>query len=791
MKLIEIIDLEILQNLQDGFSDAFELPAIIYDINGKPITKPSRFTDFCKFVRSTPKGDENCEKFDALLMNEVKDNKKPTTRKGCALKNIITVTVPLIINGQHYANFGIGQAIDEDFDFEEIKNYAAEINVNADELLKKAKTLIPIEKSLLSKSVNFLNVVAEQITVLGYQNLQKKELIQKQIESQKQIKKLSTAIEQSASTIVITDIKGNIEYVNPKFTELTGYTADEAIGENPRILKSGIHPKEYYEEMWQTITAGKIWKGEFCNKTKQGDLYWEQVVITSITDENNNIINFLGVKEDITERKKIEETLRLSNRILEASSSHISVVGRDFKYKYVNNAYTKAHGLVASNIVGTHISDLLGEQIFEDSVKPLLNKCFAGEDIKYESWFTFKKTGQHFMSVEYLPLWTENGDVDSLVVVSEDITERKKAEQYLRIERDNLKNIFEAMVDGIYIVNQQFDIQYVNSALTKEFGDYQGKKCYKYFHDRDKICDWCKNKEVFEGKTVRWEWYSAKTNKTYDLIDTPLKNSDGTFSKMEIFRDITDIKNAEINLKEKEEKLRESNKTKDKFFSIIAHDLRSPFNSMLGFTELLNEGFNDYSDEQKRKFIAIIYDGLQNTLKLLDNLLYWARSQKGTIAYNPEMINLFLITKEISKLLTQSFKNKSIKLINQIALNSYVFADRDMLATIIRNLLSNALKFTNKHGEITIKTFSYSDEKQNQFVGISVSDTGVGITAKAQSTLFDIGENISTAGTEDEKGTGLGLILCKEFVEKHGGKIWVESEVGKGSSFFFTVPRTS
>jgi len=791
MKLIEIIDLEILQNLQDGFSDAFELPAIIYDINGKPITKPSRFTDFCKFVRSTPKGNENCEKFDTLLMNEVKDNKKPTTRKGCALKNIITVTIPLIINGQHYANFGIGQAIDEDFDFEEIKNYAAEINVNADELLKKAKTLIPIEKSLLSKSVNFLNVVAEQITVLGYQNLQKKELIQKQIESQKQIKKLSTAIEQSASTIVITDIKGNIEYVNPKFTELTGYTADEAIGENPRILKSGIHPKEYYEEMWQTITAGKIWKGEFCNKTKQGDLYWEQVVITSITDENNNIINFLGVKEDITERKKIEETLRLSNRILEASSSHISVVGRDFKYKYVNNAYTKAHGLVASNIVGTHISNLLGEQIFEDSVKPLINKCFAGEDIKYESWFTFTKTGQHFMSVEYLPLWTENGDVDSLVVVSEDITERKKAEQYLRIERDNLKNIFEAMVDGIYIVNQQFDIQYVNSALTKEFGDNQGKKCYKYFHDRDKICDWCKNKEVFEGKTVRWEWYSAKTNKTYDLIDTPLKNSDGTFSKMEIFRDITDIKNAEINLKEKEGKLRESNKTKDKFFSIIAHDLRSPFNSMLGFTELLNEGFNDYSDEQKRKFIAIIYDGLQNTLKLLDNLLYWARSQKGTIAYNPEMINLFLITKEISKLLTQSFENKSIKLINQIALNSYVFADRDMLATIIRNLLSNALKFTNKHGEITIKTFSYSDEKQNQFVGISVSDTGVGITAKAQSTLFDIGENISTAGTEDEKGTGLGLILCKEFVEKHGGKIWVESEVGKGSSFFFTVPRTS
>jgi len=232
----------------------------------------------------------------------------------------------------------------------------------------------------------------------------------------------------------------------------------------------------------------------------------------------------------------------------------------------------------------------------------------------------------------------------------------------------------------------------------------------------------------------------------------------------------------------------ESNKTKDKFFSIIAHDLKSPFNSLLGFAELLNDGFDDYDEDDKRKFIGIIYDGLHNTFKLLDDLLYWARSQKGTIDYFPEKINLFLITKEISELLTQSFEKKSIKLINQIALDSFVFADRDMLATIIRNLLTNAMKFTNKHGEVIIKNFSLSDEKQKQFVGICVSDTGVGIPVEIQSTLFDIGKNVSTSGTEKEKGTGLGLILCKEFVEKHGGKIWVESEVGKGSEFCFLMP---
>ncbi|OYT17868.1 MAG: hypothetical protein B7C24_00360 [Bacteroidetes bacterium 4572_77] len=264
----------------------------------------------------------------------------------------------------------------------------------------------------------------------------------------------------------------------------------------------------------------------------------------------------------------------------------------------------------------------------------------------------------------------------------------------------------------------------------------------------------------------------------------PLVNSDGTISKLEIFRDNTDHRKAT-------QALKESNKTKDKFISIIAHDLKSPFNSLLGFTELLNNKFDDYDLNEKKKFIGIIHEGLQNSLKLLDNLLYWAQTQKGTIAYHPEKINLFLISKETSELLNLSIKNKSIKLINQLAVNIYVKADKNMLKTIIRNLLSNAIKFTHKYGEISISTVSMPNKEQKKFVTIKVSDTGVGISKKAQSKLFNIAENISTKGTENEKGTGLGLILCKEFIEMHGGKIWVESEVNKGTSFFFTIPHIS
>lgn len=236
--------------------------------------------------------------------------------------------------------------------------------------------------------------------------------------------------------------------------------------------------------------------------------------------------------------------------------------------------------------------------------------------------------------------------------------------------------------------------------------------------------------------------------------------------------------------------LKISNETKDKFFSIIAHDLRNPFNTMLGFSKILDENFDKYDTKEKKKFINIIHKGLQDTFKLLENLLYWSSSQRGIIGFNPEQINLYLISEKNIELLNQSAKNKFIKLINQIPENIYVDADKDMLSTIMRNLISNAVKFTPKGGEITIKARLTTDDN-NKYAEITIKDSGIGILKDIQTELFNIGENTSTRGTENEKGTGIGLILCKEFVEKHGGKIWIESEVGKGSSFFFTIPYKS
>ena len=241
-------------------------------------------------------------------------------------------------------------------------------------------------------------------------------------------------------------------------------------------------------------------------------------------------------------------------------------------------------------------------------------------------------------------------------------------------------------------------------------------------------------------------------------------------------------------LRENEKNLRELNTAKDKFFSIIAHDLKSPFNSLLGFSNLLTENFDSYDSHTQKKYIEYIRQGVGNTYKLLENLLLWSQTQKGVIDFKPESINLYLFTTETFQSLRQFAEGKAISINNEIPENTFVKADKNMLATIMRNLISNAIKFTPKGGKIYLNANLISKINIQSYIEISVKDSGVGIAKEKLNQLFKISENISTKGTEGEAGTGLGLILCREFVEKHGGEIYVESVVNKGSKFIFTIP---
>jgi signal transduction histidine kinase len=241
--------------------------------------------------------------------------------------------------------------------------------------------------------------------------------------------------------------------------------------------------------------------------------------------------------------------------------------------------------------------------------------------------------------------------------------------------------------------------------------------------------------------------------------------------------------NLEKKVEQRTQELKELNATKDKFFSIIAHDLKNPFNTLMGFTELLLDNLSDYSTDKLREFIGILHETSRQSYALLENLLEWSRAQTGRIQMSPEVMDLSVVTAENLDLLSNLASKKKIIIHDDTQPGSNVLADVNMVRTVIRNLISNAIKYTREGGSITIDAV-----KMDKFYEVSVSDTGVGIKPENLEKLFRIDVNYSTKGTADESGTGLGLILCREFIVKNDGNIWVESEFGKGSSFKFTLP---
>jgi signal transduction histidine kinase/DNA-binding NarL/FixJ family response regulator len=251
----------------------------------------------------------------------------------------------------------------------------------------------------------------------------------------------------------------------------------------------------------------------------------------------------------------------------------------------------------------------------------------------------------------------------------------------------------------------------------------------------------------------------------------------------QLHQELTERALVEEALRKNEVQLKELNATKDKFFNIIAHDLKNPFTSLLGSTELLYQNINKIDNEKIKELAVILNDSAKGGYAILLNLLDWSRSQTGLLKFNPEWINLTdLINENISNLMFLA-ANKEIKLCSEAGEDIFITSDANMINTLLRNLLSNSLKFTRRGGEVTVRTFVNPDE-----VIVSVKDNGIGISQENIEKLFRIDTKYSMPGTENEQGTGLGLKLSKEFVEKLGGKIWVESIENKGSEFKFSIP---
>ena len=363
----------------------------------------------------------------------------------------------------------------------------------------------------------------------------------------------------------------------------------------------------------------------------------------------------------------------------------------------------------------------------------------------------------------------------------------KKSEEKARIALNTSKDsIILCSLDGtIYDCNETFC-----NIINKPKESLVGKNHLDFFSAEIKKIRVQHLKTVYETKQPLLEITDTVNDITYQTNLIPIIDNNGEVMQIAIYAsDITKQKKAEQALKESKARLNKSNKTKDKFLSIIAHDLKNPIGTILGFAELLNHNFDKNDSQTNKEYIGHIQQTVGSTYKLLENLLLWSQSQSENMNYNPNKENLFLLTNETIKLLNQSAIKKSITIQNKLSSSIYVYTDKNMLLTILRNLISNAIKFTPENGKVIISAKPIVDEKNRSFIEVSVKDNGIGIKPDIQSTLFDIATNTSSAGTNNESGTGLGLILCNEFILKHGGKIWVKSESNMGSEFIFTLPK--
>jgi len=414
------------------------------------------------------------------------------------------------------------------------------------------------------------------------------------------------------------------------------------------------------------------------------------------------------------------------------------------------------------------------DPVIVDILLPTGNWQLAG--IPKSGWQTFIDKTEFIIKVLYA----------SSVLISILILLLSKAIVKIRLHEKELKALFGSMNDIIIEFNEKGE--YVKIAPTNESLLYLpkenilGKSLYQIF-DKERA-------DFFMNAILE-----CIKSKATVVIDYPLEiNSDNRWFRARISyisenaviyvaHDNTREMLALDNHKKSEQKLLELNATKDKLFSIIAHDLRSPFNTTFGLVNILEEDFDTLSEEEKKESIGIISNALKTQFKLLENLLNWARMQTGKMELKKTKINTDKMIDEVIDLLGTSAEAKQIKLIEKIERNTFIYADENMFRSVLQNLISNAIKFSHPGGSITV--LSKQSEDSNQ---ITVSDTGIGMKPEEIENLFNINTTHSTIGTKGERGTGLGLTLVKEMVELHNGTITVKSEVGKGTDFIFTLP---
>jgi len=592
--------------------------------------------------------------------------------------------------------------------------------------------------------------------------------------------------------------KGQIVYVSDGFLSMLGYKREEIEKINLNQIFTFIH-NEDIDRIMKSIEDAHIdritnFQYTYRVRNKKAEYIWVEDNISAEYDNEGNHIRSVIHSRDVTERKKDEHLINQLNKRLEVSMKAGNLAWWELylptgRIEYNENK-AKMLGYEAKNFTHySHFMDIVHPEDYEITMVAMKDHI-NGIKSSYECEYRIRNSSGDYLWFYDIGKIVENNN-GSIILngIVQDITERKHTDFLVKESEERFELAVNAAKAGVWdwdyktselkyntffyeILgfanneiknNLQSFVELVHPAdvemVSKEFRKLFSKET-NLFHTEYRM----------KTKLNTWKWIL-----TYgEVVQWTKKEEPERITGISI--DVDELKTLQI-------KLQELNVTKDKFFLIIAHDLKNPFNTLLGFSELLVKNAAKYSPEKVEHFAQTMNSSAKSAYQLLENLLEWSRIQTGKIEPKFVKVKVSDLIYETKLLGEPNAKSKNIVLQSEICFDELILADKEMIKTVLRNLISNALKFTQKNGNVKIVT-----QKKDENVLFIVSDNGIGIEPEHIDKLFRIDSKLTKAGTADERGTGLGLILCKELVEKNNGSIWVESVFEQGSEFKFTIP---
>lgn len=611
--------------------------------------------------------------------------------------------------------------------------------------------------------------------------------------------KLHTAIEQSRSSIVITDTLGNIEYVNPAFCATTGYTQEEVLGQNPKVLKTNHHDKAFYKHLWNIISSGKVWNGEFLNKTKSGKLFWERASISPVFDKNNKITHYLAIKENITRQKQATKDL------LESEERHriISEMISDFVYKidieennvvkmsWTSGALRKITGYSIKEI--NAFKESWNSIVHPDDRETITEKIIQNLETKDGLTLEYRiisKNGKiKWLSDSSKPIWDEkNNKPKGYLGAVRDITQRKETEAAL-MESEAKKNlILKKIPDLIFVFDNKGRFLNVYSETEKDLiykpKKFIGKYIYELFPKTISDSFFLHLQKAFKTGEIQNFEYETSSKGQLAYFESRLIVS-GKNEIVAIVRDITERKKSEEKVQAAMEEAKNASRSKSVFLANISHEIRTPINAVLGFAEIL---LSRVTKQTNKRYLNSIISSGNTLLNLVNDILDLSKIEAGKMDINKGPVNLKAIFDEVNNIFSLQAEEKNLVYDFKISdqLPGYVELDEFRIRQVLLNLIDNAIKFTDE-GFVKVCANILEDppskESNRTSLKIEVIDSGIGIPKNDQVRLFTAFVQKDDQDKRKYGGTGLGLAISKRMTEMMGGNIEIESIPGVGSTF--------